>query len=152
MSAEEHAEKLATMWNFTAGFRSAQLATASLRQTPEASYAPVLLRDNTFYVYLSQLAKHTRNLAQNPKLSLLFIEDESVCENIFARRRATFACESTIISRDSDEWSQRMDEMHATHGETVAMIRTLTDFELFACTPRSVRYVEGFAQAYRFQL
>lgn len=151
MTPAEKLEKREEMWLFAAAFQSIEIATVSAQFEPEASYAPVLLEDGVFYLYLSQLAKHTRNLQQNPKLSLLFIESEQDAANLFARKRATFACRSEIIERDSEQWNHILDAMEDKHGEMMQMIRGLNDFQLFACTPYSAKFVEGFAQAYSFK-
>ena len=71
---------------FVASFDSVMLATINDEgdtPVPEASYAPVLVRDGKYYIFVSELALHTRNLLRNKSASLLFIEDESNSNNIF---------------------------------------------------------------------
>ncbi len=47
---------------FIAGFRTAVLATSSDDGSPHASYAPFVFSGPSFYVFVSNLAVHTRNL------------------------------------------------------------------------------------------
>jgi len=142
---------LDAMWQFISGFQSVQIATCH-QNTPFASYAPVLQETPKFYLYLSQLATHTHNLLHNPQASLLFIENETEANNLFARQRATLSCDVRIIERDSEKWSQQLDKMEVEFGETVAMTRQLPDFVLFELLAQSAHYVVDFAKAYRFEI
>lgn len=152
MESENRVQLAHEMLNFVQSFASTQLATSDCRNIPEASYAPFILDKGHFYFYLSHLAKHSRNLIDNPNLSLLFIESETQSENIFARKRTSIQCEVSIIERDCDQWQQILDKMQHKHGETVQMIRTLSDFQLFCCRPVKINFVKGFAQAYGFSV
>ena len=138
---------------FIAGFNSVILATASLTDDgtaePEASYAPVLQQDDCFYIYVSALALHTRNLLQHKTASLLFIEDEAQAQNLFARRRATLQVSAQEIARGSEQWQQLLQAMEDKHGKMVSLLRTLTDFHLLKLTPVSGGYTAGFGKAYR---
>lgn len=150
MSEENKIQLMNEALAFVNSFRSLEMATVNDQQTPEASYAPFILTDRGIYLYLSKLAKHTRNLLKNRRASLLFIEPESEAENIFARKRLSMQCQTCTIERDSDKWQQILDTMEQKHGETVQTIRQLGDFYLFYCQAENVNYVKGFAQAYRF--
>lgn len=133
---------------FIQPFQSAVLSTLSPQNEPQASYAPVLQQQNAFYIYISELADHTRNLQQNPKAELFFIEDESRCENIFARQRASIKITAQPIARDSEQWRDVMTQFGQLQPEMIPMLRELTDFHLFKLTPYHARYVKGFAQAF----
>ena len=64
------------------------LSTIDKHGLPNASYAPSIVDDDksTFFIYISKLSKHTRNLLHNNKVSLMIIEDESKSEKIFGSR------------------------------------------------------------------
>lgn len=146
---QERTENLALdALEFMHEFRSCQLATADRSSQPEASYAPFIFNQGDYYFYLSQLAKHCRNLQKNPQVSLLFIEPEHKASDIFARKRLTLQCEVQTLERDTEQWQNLMNQMQQRHGETVQMIRSLEDFQLFSCRPVKIHYVKGFAQAY----
>lgn len=134
---------------FISSFKSVQLATVDPQGIPEASYAPFVRMNGNFYLYLSQLAQHTRNLLKNPHISLMLIEPETQSLDIFARKRATFKCTVERIERETPEWQAVLQQMEQELGETVAMICTLNDFHLFCCKPQKANFVKGFAQAYR---
>jgi putative heme iron utilization protein len=127
--------------------RTAVLATTDPQGVPEASYAPFVSDRHRFCVYLSELAQHTRNLLAGSQASLLLIEPETH-DNRFTRRRVTVQTKVTQIERHSPEWEAVMETMQAQLGETVAMLKTLDDFHLFALTPVRGRFVKGFAQAF----
>lgn len=123
------------------------MATSDADGLPEISYSPHVLHDGYLYVYLSDLSVHTGNLKVNPRVSLLFIEDEREAENLHARRRATFTATATIVDRDQSDYAQVLDRMEGRFGEVVGILKSLPDFHLFRMTPGQVSVVLGFAQA-----
>ena len=127
---------------------SAQLATLSSEGLPEASYAPCVRIDGEIYLYLSELASHTRNLQQNPVISLLLLEPESGRGNAFARKRISLQGKVEVVGRDSPLFARVMAEFHQRFGQVVELIEGLPDFHLFRVTARQGRFVRGFAQAF----
>ncbi|MDD5577703.1 MAG: pyridoxamine 5'-phosphate oxidase family protein [Methylobacter sp.] len=125
------------------------LATASANCTPDISYAP-FVRDRTgiFYIYVSELAGHTNNLLNNPQASILFIRPETEARNLFVRERAVFSCRAKEIARDDDRHAARLDALQEKFGEVVGVLRSLSDFHLFALCPETGRYVAGFGRAF----
>jgi putative heme iron utilization protein len=65
------------------------LATVDAEGNPNSSYAPFVQEGNTFYILVSFMAKHTKNLSEGRKTSVMFIEDESATKQIYARERLT---------------------------------------------------------------
>lgn len=114
----------------------------------EASYAPYIKLNGAYYIYISELAKHTTNLIEDPHASLLFIEAEKEAKNIYARKRATLETNSVEIERDSIEWENVMNSLEERFGEMINMLRGLLDFHLFKLSPQKAVFVRGFAQAY----
>jgi hypothetical protein len=134
---------------FRAGFRTAVIATVGSDGGPEASYAPYIADDaGHFFICVSGLARHTRNLAQTGKADLLFIQDEDAAANPFARVRLSYACRAEPVARDGAEWVDLMDRFEREFGPIVPVLRALPDFRLFRLIPLSGRYVRGFGQAY----
>lgn len=129
--------------------RSMQLATCSADGITEASYAPFVRHNGYWYIYISQLAQHTRNLLQHSPLSVLLIECESVADNIFARQRASFVMTYDIVSRETEEWQTVLSLFEQQHGEVTIILKSLPDFILFRLMPQKGQYVQGFAQAYQ---
>ncbi len=127
---------------------SAQLATLAKDTTPEASYAPCILFEGDYYLFLSQLASHTTNLIHNPELGLMLIEDESEASNSFARRRISLQGRAQPVERDSDIFKCVINLFHQRFGKVMGMIEPLPDFQLFCVGVTSGRFVRGFGQAY----
>ena len=128
--------------------QSAQLATLDQNKLPQASYAPYLRHENSFYFYLSDLANHAKNLKNNPTISLMFIEDEGKSRNIFARRRIIIYGSSFIVERGTAVFDEVLGEFKHRFGDFIDVIQPLTDFNLFQIKPDSGRFIRGFAQAF----
>lgn len=128
---------------------SLQIATVDGNSAPEASYAPFVWLDDACYLFLSQLARHTQNLNQNPVVSLLLIEDEAGCRNQFARQRIIWNGNSEVINRQSALFVEVMALFRQRFGDFIDMIEPLPDFQLFQIRPLSGRYIRGFAQAFQ---
>lgn len=134
---------------FIDSHQSVIMATNSAVNEPESSYAPVLRYNGKFYVYISELSKHTANLMENSLASLLFIEAEDDAKNLFARKRATLKAASKEINRVDHQWQEILNLLEEKFGKIIEMLRPLEDFHLFEFTPVSAGYVRGFAQAYK---
>ena len=127
------------------------ISSISKGNNPNASYAPSVIDSNkNFYVYISSLSKHTKNLANNPKASIMIIEDESSSENIFGRKRLTMDTVAHKIKRESEEWANTISIMETKFGETLTFLKNMTDFQMFKLVPQKGLLVHGFARAFRF--
>jgi len=129
------------------------LSTASAIGVPDISYAP-FVRDHAglFYIYVSEMASHTVNLLNNPQASALFILPESATSNLFARERAVLSCSVKEIMRDDEIYADRIQALQDKFGGVVSVLRSLSDFHLFALRPESGRYVIGFGRAFTINL
>lgn len=129
------------------------LSTCSTDLQPDISYAPFVCDEQgDFYIFISQLAKHTHNLLQNPKASILFIEPESGCPNLFARPRVVFNCRARAIAPGDPNHQRQLHALQNKFGNVVALLQTLPDFHLIELTPESGQYVAGFGKAYAIDL
>ena len=129
------------------------LSTASVTGVPDISYAP-FVRDHAgfFYIFVSEMAGHTANLLNNPQASLLFIRPESECLNLFARERAVLNCSVKEIRRENEIFINRLHALQDKFGEVVNVLRSLSDFHLFALRPESGRFVIGFGRAFTINM
>lgn len=123
------------------------LATRSSTGNADISYAPYLREGQVFYIFVSELAKHTQNLLTYPKASIMFIEPETDAANLFARKRLTLECLAAEISRADPAYSSIMDAMTEKFGTTMALLRSLPDFHLLTITPLQGQFVAGFGKA-----
>jgi len=128
--------------------KSVQLATLNAEQHPEISYTPFLRLEGAYYIFISELASHTQNILLQPKLSLLFIEDEHSAKNIFARKRLTLNVHASECMQGTDQWALILNEFEHQQGKTVSLLKTLPDFHLFKLTAENGTYVQGFGQAF----
>tara|TARA_Y100001970_G_scaffold52986_1_gene67026 strand:- start:4538 stop:5050 length:513 start_codon:yes stop_codon:yes gene_type:complete len=127
------------------------LSTADSNGMPNASYAPTTTdKKGNFYIYISELSKHTQNLLNSNNASLMIIEDESKSNNLFARRRFTMNSKSKEIIRDSSEWNEKIELLENKFKEQIGFLKNMTDFHLFKLTPTDGLLVHGFGKAFRF--
>ncbi|CAD0220456.1 pyridoxamine 5'-phosphate oxidase family protein [Chryseobacterium sp. JV274] len=128
--------------------KSIILATVDAEGNPNSSYAPFVQVEHTFYILVSFMAKHTKNLADGRKTSIMFIEDESATKQIYARERLTIEAGASQIERDSEVWNTVVAQLKETHGKVVDVISEMGDFILIALQPVKGSYVNGFGSAY----
>jgi uncharacterized protein (DUF924 family) len=138
--------------SFRDSFDWVVFATAGTAGRPLASYAPCIPDDaGGFYVFLSSLAAHTRQLVGAGAVSLLFLENREAAANPFARRRLTYDGAAIPVPRDAPQWAAVLDRFAERFGSVMDALRRLGDFQLFRIVPRSATYVRGFGQAYRLE-
>lgn len=133
---------------FIDSFKSCVLSTIDDKGNPFSSYAPFIIHDNKYYVYISSMARHTKNLDLNEKVALFFVEDEISCDNIFGRKRAVLQCESKKLKRDNDFFNLLAKDFEQKHGSTMNMLKTMKDFSFYEFTPFEGEAIFGFGQAY----
>lgn len=128
--------------------KSMILATVDAEGNPNSSYAPFVQINQNFYILVSFMAKHTKNLADGRKTSIMFIEDESATKQIYARERLTIEAAASQIERDSEVWNTVVTQLKEAHGKVVDVISEMGDFILIALQPVKGSYVNGFGSAY----
>ena len=126
----------------------AMLATLEDDGLPSASYAPMVWLDGDGYLFLSDLASHTRNLRRCPSLGLLLIEGKDSSANPFARQRITLQGEARIVDRADRSFAPVLAEFHRRFGQVMSVLESLPDFHLFRLQLQRGRYIRGFGQAY----
>ncbi|SFB90592.1 hypothetical protein SAMN05660443_0851 [Marinospirillum celere] len=129
--------------------RACMLATTSPEGLPEASYAPCFYHQGSFYIFVSELASHTRNLLQNPHASLLLTESQP--RNLFACKRATLQVLTQPLDRNSTLTEDILNQMQEHLGDTLALLKQLQDFHLIQLQPQKASYVTGFGKAFELQ-
>ena len=150
--AQRLAEARAAYAGFVDGFRSLIIASIDDEQGPGASYAPFVRDDaGNFYIFVSLLAEHTRNLLARPRAAVMLIEPEAQARQIFARRRVTYRCRVEDVPRESQEASVHLARFREQFGEIMELLGGLGDFRLLRLVPTEGRFVIGFGQAYRLR-
>jgi hypothetical protein len=127
--------------------KSVNIGSISSNGYPFGSYAPFVYIDNKIYIFIASIATHTKNLVSNPKSSLFFIEDESECDNIFARKRVAMQCD--CIKYAGLEKDKIMSEFKNKFDENmINMLDGTHDFALFEFTPIYGEVTLGFGKSY----
>ncbi len=134
--------------NFLDSRKSLQLSTIKEDGTPFASYAPFAIGEECLYVLLSEIAVHATNLQHNHKASVLVIEDEDDCEELFARLRVNYSVDAEMQAWDSEGWYEGLKVLSDRHGQRILELSKHEDFKLFKLKPTGGRYVKGFGRAY----
>jgi len=136
--------------SFLETFQTLVMASITPEGEPHASTAPYIRIENNFYILISTVAQHGRNLLASEKVSLLFVEDESQCIQPFARKRVTIEASVSELDRDNETYSQVIDRLCAHFDpDLVTSLSNMGDFHLFELTPQSGSIVMGFGKAYR---
>jgi len=117
------------------------------------SYTPFFYNqeDNKFYIYISKLADHGKYLPTNNLISIMLIEDEQTCKNLFARKRLTYSCTVNLISRNSDLWGKFIEKFQQQFGKIIDLLSQFNDFDMYCLTPQNGSYVQGFGKAYEIK-
>ncbi|MDH5464461.1 MAG: pyridoxamine 5'-phosphate oxidase family protein [Thiovulaceae bacterium] len=137
------------MLEFIKDFKSVTLATVNEEFFPHASFAPFVHLNHKYYIFISKLAQHTKNLESSNEASILFIEDEGSCEQVFARKRVSLLCETQEILRDNPEFDEVMEVFAKKFDETlIETLKGMSDFLLFELTPIQGEAIFGFGLAY----
>jgi len=114
------------------------------------SYTPFFYDQDTnlFYIFISKLAEHGKHLPTNKLISIMLIEDESSSKNLFARKRLTYSCLVSPISRKNDQWIKFIEKFKQQFGKIIDLLSQFNDFDMYCLTPQNGNYVQGFGKAY----
>lgn len=135
--------------NFIGLFQSVVLSTLDDTTTPFGSYAPFVHHEHAYYVFISDIATHAKNLNHTPKAALFFIEDEARCNNIFARKRISMQCNVQKIAREDALFQTLMQHFSQKFNpEMIQMLQGMMDFNLYEFIPYRGEATFGFGEAY----
>jgi len=137
------------MKDFIATIQTAIIGTLDKHNHPFSSYAPYIYDNNRFYVYISDIATHAKNIKINPKASLFFVEDESKTDNLFARKRVSLQCDSTKIERESERFEEVLGLFaEKFDAKMVNTLKKMLDFNLYEFKVTYGETTFGFGKAY----
>lgn len=130
--------------------KSLQMASLTSEGLPYASYAPFVNHNGYFYIYISELAKHTQNLIEDKRISILIVEDESKCSQIFARKRLSGEGDVVEVERTEESYVEIVEVFTERFGNIMNVLGNLSDFRLFRIEINAGGFVMGFGKAYTF--
>ena len=129
--------------------RTLQLATICAEGKPNVSYTPFVLVDGSYYILISKIARHARNLITNPQISFMMIEDEDNLKMVHARKRLTFEAQAIVVERETQQWQTAIDAMQTRFGDIIDNLSNMADFILFELQPENGLFVKGFGKAFQ---
>ena len=135
--------------NFMKEAKSVYISSIDEYGKPEISYSPCVVDDkkNT-YIIVSDLSKRPSSLVQERDVSLMFIEPEDQCKELYVRTRLLFDCSTVQIERLSDTWNEQVTIFLKKFGDIIGVLTSLADFKMFCFKPLNGTYVKGFGKAY----
>ena len=134
---------------FLQTLKSLTISSLDENKNPFSSYAPYVKYNHKYYVYLSLMAKHSKNLTENKIASIFFSEDEKDCSNIFAKKRVSIQCNVKRLEQNTQNETEILNEFRIKFGvEMIDMLYKMQDFYLFEFTPFYGEAVFGFGKAY----
>lgn len=152
MSTEKTAQQLSdSLIDLHGRSKTMMMATQTEDATPHISYSPYALIEGKYYVFLSALAAHTRHLVERPQASIMLIEDEQDTRNLYARARLSWVAQASLIERQTPLFDLAIAQLKARTGQTINLLVSLNDFDLFELAPLHGRLVLGFGQAYQIK-
>ena len=123
---------------------------------PEISYSPCIVdEDKNTYILVSTLSKRTKSLLAERNVSLMFIESEEQCEEIYVRTRLILYCTTLQIDREMGAghllWDELVEQFTAKFGDIINMLVSFKDFKMFRFRPIRGTFVKGFGKAYTIE-
>lgn len=134
---------------FLASRRSLFLATVGSDGLADASYAPFVEYERAFFIFISDLTAHTRNLRRNPDASILLAADEQDTEQSYTRLRVSFSCHAEFLSRESPLTQTVLPMFKQKFGPIIDTLTQLADFHMCRLLAKRGTFVKGFGQAYQ---
>ncbi len=102
---------------------------------------------SAFYVHVSRLGKHTRDMETDPRVSLLIAETDDRRADPQTLARLSLQGTAEMLPRDASEYIKVKASYLQRFSEAEQFFR-LGDFNLWQIIPKSGRFVAGFAQAF----
>lgn len=136
---------------FISSFNHVIIASVDEKAIPLASYAPFVKFENDFFIYISKIAPHTKNILKH-RISIMFLQNQT-CDDILTKKRITFLANTTEIRRDDVIFNKVMNIFidKSKNNQYMNIIAQMKDFILVKIEPISGRFVKGFGQAYQIK-
>ena len=132
--------------------KSVYISSIDENTKPEISYSPCVVDDEkNVYIIVSDLSKRTSSLVQGRNVSLMFIEPEDQCEEVYVRIRLIFECSTKQIERNTEKWKEQIPVFLNRYGDIINILKSLSDFKMFCFSPVSGSYVKGCGKAYTLE-
>jgi heme iron utilization protein len=128
--------------------RIAALATLHEGEPNLAMVAYCVAADfSAFYIHVSKLGKHTRDMEGDPRVSLLIAERDDQRADPQTLARLALQGTAEVLLRDASDYVL-VKNMYLKRFPDAEPMFSLGDFNLWKITPNSGRFVAGFARAF----
>ena len=140
---------------FTNNAKSVYISSISEHKggvAPEISYSPCIVdEDKNIYILVSTLSKRTKSLLEERNVSLMFIEPEEQCEEIYVRTRLILLCDTLSFAFSRILWDEKVSLFKEKFGDIIDTLVSLEDFKMFRFMPIRGTFVKGFGKAYTIE-
>lgn len=102
----------------------------------------------SYAIHISQLAQHTQNIMNDPRVSLMICESVRKGINPQTLARISIMGKAMLLSSMSTEYAAAKESYLAKY-PFAKMNFQLGDFSMYAIKLEAVRYVAGFGKAFR---
>jgi heme iron utilization protein len=113
---------------------------------PFVSMVPVAWLGADAIIHVSALAQHTRDLREDPHVSLMLTAPRVAGDHPLALARATLQADASPVGADDDDRAQAAAAYLGRFAQAEQTF-ALGDFMLVRLRPRSLRFVAGFGRA-----
>ncbi len=129
--------------------RWAGLASVDADGAPLAAMVAYAFNDDFsgFYIHISQLSQHTKQLIAQPKFSLVISEADSGEGDPQTLARVSISGRVAVLERNSDAYAVAK-QIYLQRLPASEQLFGFADFVLFYLIPESLRFVGGFGQAH----
>jgi len=139
-------ELTSTLRQLIQGRMTAALGTLH-QGAPFVSMIPyAVAKDGSFILHVSGLASHTKDMLDNPDVSLLITESEASGKMPQALARVTIQGRAAMLERDSEKNADAR-EVYLSRFPDAAPLFEFSDFKIFIITSVSARIIAGFGHA-----
>jgi len=102
---------------------------------------------SAFYIHVSRLGKHTRDMEIDPRVSLLVTEADDHRSDPQTLARVSIQGMAATIGRAEPEY-EHIKTIYLARFPEAERLFSFGDFNLWRISPREGRFVAGFGQAY----
>lgn len=137
-----------TLAHIIRGTRLAALGTIHNSEPNLAMVAYAFADDfSAFYIHVSRLGKHTRDMEMDPRVSLLVTETDDHRSDPQTLARLSVQGTARMIGR-AEPGYESIKALYLKRFPEAERLFSFGDFNLWGISPREGRFVAGFGQAY----
>lgn len=131
--------------------RNARVAALGTLHDGEPNLAMVAIavesNFSAFYIHVSTLGRHTRDMQTDPRVSLLLTETDDNRPDPQTLARLSLNGTAEMLPRNNPHYPQ-VKHAYLTRFPEAEQLFSLGDFNLWRISPKGGRFVAGFAQAF----